>query len=125
MPAHCSNHTSGPPFRPCRPVREGSGASVATDGAVSCRASRHGGLLARHPPPFAAYRGFAGRAAASVSPERVLRLDAGTRLVEARPIKGTRPRGATPDRDAALARELVTSEKDRAENVMIVDLLRN
>jgi len=82
-------------------------------------------LRARNPAPFGAYLDFAGLAIASISPERFLRLDAATRLVEARPIKGTRARGATPDRDAALARELVTSEKDRAENVMIVDLLRN
>jgi len=62
---------------------------------------------------------------ASISPERFVRLDAATRTAEARPIKGTRPRGTTPARDRALGRELGESEKDRAENVMIVDLLRN
>ena len=80
-------------------------------------------LRARNPAPFGAYLDMGDAAIASISPERFVRLDAGT--VEARPIKGTRPRGATPAQDAALARELVASEKDRAENVMIVDLLRN
>jgi len=82
-------------------------------------------LRARNPAPFGAYLDYDGMAIASLSPERFLRIDAGSRLVEARPIKGTRPRGATPAKDAELARELQTSAKDRAENVMIVDLLRN
>ncbi len=81
-------------------------------------------LRARNPAPFGAYLEFADAQVASISPERFLRLDT-TRAVEARPIKGTRPRGTTPAKDAALARELLESEKDRAENVMIVDLLRN
>jgi len=77
------------------------------------------------PAPFAAYLALGGgRAVLSASPERFLRLDAEGR-VATRPIKGTRPRGRTPDEDAALARELLESEKDRAENLMIVDLLRN
>ena len=60
----------------------------------------------------------------SASPERFMRVDS-TGRVQTRPIKGTRPRHDDPDRDAALAAELICSDKDRAENVMIVDLLRN
>jgi para-aminobenzoate synthetase component 1 len=82
-------------------------------------------LRARNPAPFGAFLDFAGVTIASISPERFLRLDAGTRAAEARPIKGTRPRGTTPARDTELAEELLASAKDRAENVMIVDLLRN
>ena len=59
----------------------------------------------------------------SASPERFVQVAAGT--VRTRPIKGTRPRGSTPDDDARRAEELLASSKDRAENVMIVDLLRN
>lgn len=59
----------------------------------------------------------------SASPEQFLHVDDGA--VRTSPIKGTRPRGATPAEDAALAAELVASRKERAENVMIVDLMRN
>ncbi len=77
------------------------------------------------PAPFAAYLALGrGRAVASASPERFLSLDAQGR-VATRPIKGTRPRGRDAAEDKALARELMASEKDRAENLMIVDLLRN
>jgi para-aminobenzoate synthetase component 1 len=76
-----------------------------------------------NPAPFAAYLGFDEVAVASASPERFLRLS-GDR-VQTRPIKGTRRRGATLAEDAALANELRSSVKDRAENVMIVDLERN
>jgi para-aminobenzoate synthetase component 1 len=75
------------------------------------------------PAPFAGYFGLDDHALLSASPERFLELR-GDRI-ETRPIKGTRPRGATPEEDAALAAELEASEKDRAENVMIVDVLRN
>ncbi|HUK21159.1 MAG TPA: aminodeoxychorismate synthase component I [Gemmatimonadales bacterium] len=80
-------------------------------------------LRSRNPAPFAAYLAFDDVRIASSSPERFLRVGHGQ--VEARPIKGTRPRGTGPEHDAALARALHESAKDRAENVMIVDLLRN
>jgi para-aminobenzoate synthetase component 1 len=66
----------------------------------------------------------APRAIVSASPEPFLRLTRDGR-VAADPIKGTRPRGRDRNEDRALARELLTSGKDRAENVMIVDVLRN
>ncbi len=77
-----------------------------------------------NPAPYAAYLNVPGVQVLSVSPERFLRTDAEGR-VETRPIKGTRPRNADSAADAALAQALATSPKDRAENVMIVDLLRN
>ena len=83
----------------------------------------YGKLRTRNPAPFAAFIDGGAFQLLSASPERFLRLDG--RHVETRPIKGTRPRGAEPSADAALAAELQASEKDRAENVMIVDLLRN
>ena len=82
-------------------------------------------LRPRTAAPFSALLELGGgHAVVSGSPERFLRLEADGRI-ETRPIKGTRPRGATPAEDAALAAELQASEKDRAENLMIVDLLRN
>ena len=85
-------------------------------------------LRSRCPAPFAglvvAAGDASGEALLSTSPERFLEVQADGR-VETRPIKGTRPRDSDPIRDAANAAELVCSSKDRAENVMIVDLLRN
>lgn len=80
-------------------------------------------LRAANPAPFAAYLEFPGLTVASSSPERFLQLEG--RAVETRPIKGTAPRSSDPGRDRAFAEALLASEKDRAENVMIVDLLRN
>jgi len=77
-----------------------------------------------NPAPFAAYLELPEVAVLSSSPERFLRLDREGR-VESRPIKGTRPRGISTSRDRALERELAHSPKDRAENLMIVDLVRN
>ncbi len=76
-----------------------------------------------NPAPFACYLGFDEVSVVSASPERFLRVHGD--WVETRPIKGTRPRGKTPEEDEALANELVSSIKDRAENIMIVDLERN
>jgi len=83
------------------------------------------GLRAQSPAPFSAYLRYPDFAVLSSSPERFLRYQPHDRLVETRPIKGTRPRGADPDSDRVLAAELLDSAKDRAENVMIVDLERN
>ncbi len=76
-----------------------------------------------NPAPFACYLNFDEVAVVSASPERFLRTRGD--WVETRPIKGTRPRGKTPEEDAMLATELKNSSKDRAENIMIVDLERN
>jgi para-aminobenzoate synthetase component 1 len=80
-------------------------------------------LRAASPVSYGAYLDLGDIKVLSASPERFLKLDG--RRIETRPIKGTRPRGATPEEDRALGAELLASEKDRAENLMIVDLLRN
>jgi para-aminobenzoate synthetase component 1 len=81
-------------------------------------------LRAACPTPFAGYLALADNGAIiSQSPERFLRVSEGH--VETRPIKGTRPRHSDPEQDAAQAEMLLGSTKDRAENLMIVDLLRN
>ena len=75
-------------------------------------------------PGEAGTRAGRPRAIASASPESFLSID-GDGLVSTDPIKGTRPRGGSAEEDRALAVQLLTSAKDRAENVMIVDVLRN
>lgn len=82
-------------------------------------------LMVRSPAAFSAFfRLDADRVVVTNSPERFLELGEDGR-VQTRPIKGTRKRGASPAEDAALAAELLASDKDRAENLMIVDLMRN
>ncbi|MFJ6269505.1 aminodeoxychorismate synthase component I [Pseudarthrobacter oxydans] len=81
-------------------------------------------LRRRNPAPFASYLRLGSLTVASTSPERFLKIaaDGGMR---AEPIKGTRRRAADPAEDARLRTDLSTALKDRAENIMIVDLLRN
>ncbi len=77
-----------------------------------------------NPAPFACFLNLPGAHVVSSSPERFLSLSR-EGVVETRPIKGTRPRGANKKEDQALKQDLMTNPKDRAENVMIVDLVRN
>jgi para-aminobenzoate synthetase component I len=94
-------------------------------------------LRKNHPAPFAAFLRRKNDAVISASPERFFKVPPGgslreslsadfqSRIISTSPIKGTRPRGKTVEEDWQLRNELINSEKDRAENVMIVDLLRN
>lgn len=80
-------------------------------------------LRALSPAPYGAFLDFGDYQVLSNSPEQFVSLQEG--IVRTRPIKGTRPRGRDVQQDAQLLADLVSSEKDRAENLMIVDLLRN
>jgi len=76
-----------------------------------------------NPAPFASFIDFGTGYIVSSSPERFIRIT--DRIIETRPIKGTRPRGKTPEEDISNKEELLASEKDKAELLMIVDLERN
>jgi para-aminobenzoate synthetase component 1 len=93
-------------------------ASATGDGWPAYRELRR-----RNPAPFGAFISTPHGQVLSSSPERFLQVSEGR--VQTRPIKGTRPRHADPAQDRALAEQLAASPKDRAENLMIVDLLRN
>jgi anthranilate synthase component I len=80
-------------------------------------------LRAANPSPFAALLRDGEFAVISSSPERLVSVHGG--IVSTRPIAGTRPRGASPERDAALIQSLLGNEKERAEHVMLIDLERN
>ncbi len=80
-------------------------------------------LRQQNPAPFSGYADFGRTQIMSCSPERFVQVQ--DRLIETRPIKGTRPRLSDPVADAGMAELLLHSQKDRSENVMIVDLLRN
>ena len=82
-------------------------------------------LVGASPAPFAGWLHLGDLALVSNSPERFVTVGGGDFRIETRPIKGTRPRGADADQDRLLAAELLASDKDRAENLMIVDLMRN
>jgi para-aminobenzoate synthetase component 1 len=84
-------------------------------------------LAEASPAAFAAYLRLPGCAIVSNSPERLVRVrnTPEGRLALSSPIKGTAPRGDSPESDTLYARDLLGSEKDRAENLMIVDLMRN
>ena len=81
-------------------------------------------LRAVNPTPFGALLRCGWFSVLSTSPERFLRVGRDA-VVESKPIKGTRPRGKTTQADELLRHDLVASEKDRSENLMIVDLVRN
>ncbi|GAA3723400.1 aminodeoxychorismate synthase component I [Salinactinospora qingdaonensis] len=110
-------------------IRQGESYEICLTNAVTVRtpivALDTYALLRRiSPVPYGALLDFPEVAVLSASPERFLTM--GTdRVFESKPIKGTRPRGATPEEDEELRQDLLTREKDRSENLMIVDLLRN
>ena len=94
------------------------------EGATADPVDVYGRLRLSEPAPYAGVLRHGDTWLLSASPERFATVDR-HRRVEARPIKGTTPRGATPTEDEALHRRLATDPKFRAENLMITDLLRN
>ncbi|MDP5228447.1 MULTISPECIES: aminodeoxychorismate synthase component I [Arthrobacter] len=111
-------------------IREGNSYEVCLTTTLSAPApgfdpwEAYRALRRRNPAPFASFLRFGAVTVASTSPERFLSIGASGDML-AEPIKGTRRRSPDPTEDAALKVDLATSLKDRAENVMIVDLLRN
>ena len=110
-------------------IREGESYEVCLTNVASAagtidpwRAYRF--LRQASPAPFAALLRLADLSVLSTSPERFLSVS-GDGVIESRPIKGTRRRGVTPAEDELLREDLAASEKDRAENLMIVDLVRS
>ncbi|MCT2359856.1 aminodeoxychorismate synthase component I [Brevibacterium casei] len=84
----------------------------------------YGNLRRDNPTPFGAFLKSPKVNVLSTSPERFVKISAGG-VAESKPIKGTRPRGSTPEEDEALKADLHSSVKDRSENLMIVDLVRH
>jgi para-aminobenzoate synthetase len=110
-------------------IKAGESYQICLTNEISCRAGKEPLTLYRtlrktNPAPFAAYLKWPGGALLSASPERFLAVDR-RGFVETKPIKGTIARGRDSQQDQQLVQSLRSSEKDRAENVMIVDLLRN
>jgi para-aminobenzoate synthetase len=96
---------------------------LQSDGAIDPLAA-YRALRARNPAPYAALLRLGDVSVLSSSPERFLRVDR-RRIVESKPIKGTAPRAAHPAEDAYRGAALRADDKSRAENLMIVDLVRN
>ncbi|MEU3994109.1 aminodeoxychorismate synthase component I [Streptomyces platensis] len=110
-------------------IRDGESYEVCLTNTASVPApadplATYGHLRTISPVPYGALLGFPGMTVLSASPERFLSIDT-QGVAESKPIKGTRPRGAGAEEDEILRADLLSQEKDRAENLMIVDLVRN